>query len=130
MQDGNKLVTLCTALLDAKAREDKAREERIAVEQDILTLTGVPEEGSATTDAPGFKIRVEQKITRKLDDKAWALVVDQIPEAVRPVTTVVEFKIDSKGVRWLKEKEPGYYKMLCSAMTEKPNKPSVKVEVV
>ena len=57
------------------------------------------------------------------------MVVDQIPETLRPVTIVEEYKIEAKGVRWLKDNEPGYYKLLCSAMEEKPAKTSVKIEV-
>ena len=124
-----KLAKLCGALLAAKAIEAKATEERIAVEQEIIAISGLPEEGSRTADVPGYKIRIEQTIKREIDDKVWADIGPQIPEILRPVSVIEKLKIDAKGVRYLKEKEPGYYKLLCRAMTEKPAKPSVKVEV-
>jgi len=121
---------LCAMLINAKQAEASANELRVGIERELLAVTGIPEEGSQTIDAEGFKIRVEQKINRKIDKKAWELIAEQIPEALRPVTIVEEYKVDGKGVRWLKEQEPGFYKLLCGAMEEKPAKPSVKVEEV
>lgn len=126
----SKLEALCEGLLAAKAVEAKATEERIAVEQEILAITGLPDEGSQTTDAGEYKCRVEQTIKREIDPVEWAGVGPQIPEILSPISIIEKFKIDSKGVRYLKEKEPGYYKLLCKAMTEKPAKPSVRVDYV
>jgi hypothetical protein len=121
---------LCQDLLLAKINEDAAKDRRIAIEQEIIALTGLPDEGTLSVDAEGHKIKIEQKIDRKLDEKAWALIADKIPEAVRPVSIVETLKLDVKGVKWLRDNEPGFYKLLCGAMTEKPAKPSVKVEAV
>lgn len=125
----SKLEFLCEGLLSAKAVEAKATEERIALEQEILEITGIPSEGSLTVDAGQYKCKVDQRIKREIDGRIWADIVTQIPEMLNPISIVEEYKIDSKGVRYLQEKEPGYYKLLCTAMTEKPMKPSVKVEV-
>ena len=128
MQD--KLVTLCEALIAAKATEAEATINRIGFEEQILSITGKPDEGAATHDAPGFKIKVEQRINRKVDGKKWVLIADGIPEHLRPVQIVEEYKVETKGLRWLRDNEPGLYKLACSAMEEKPMKPSVKVEAV
>lgn len=119
---------LCCELVAAKNRETSANVERVRIEGELLLLTGLPEEGSKTVEAPGWKVRVEQKITRRIDGKKWALVAGEIPKELQPVSIVEEYKVEAKGVRWLKDNEPGYYKLLCSAMEEKPAKPSVKVE--
>ena len=124
------LEDLARELMDAKMEEAEATDKRVGIEREIIAAVGLPDEGSKTVDAGHCKIRVEQKINRKLDVKKWALIADQIPEAVRPVTVVEEYKIENKGVHWLRDNELGYYKLLCSAMEEKPAKPSVKVEVV
>ena len=126
----HKLETLCANLLDAKKNEDLAEANRIAIEQEIIGIVGLPVEGSKTHDAEGYKVRVEQKINRKLDNKAWAVIKDRIPEQLRPVKYVEEIKLEPVGVRWLMMNEPGYYRLLCTAMEEKPAKPAVKVEVV
>ena len=123
------LDVLCADLIRAKEAEHQANESRIEVEREIIALVGLPDEGAKTVDADGFKVKVTQDIRRKLDEKKYALIAEQIPEAIRPVKLVEELKIEAAGVRWLKENEPGYYKLFCSAMTETPSKPSVKVEV-
>jgi hypothetical protein len=121
---------LCADLIRAKQHEADAEECRVAIERMLIEkVGGAPEEGVQTTEADGFKVKVEQTIKRTIDGKKYALIVDQIPEAVRPVRIEEVIKVDTKGVRWLKENEPGYYKLLCQAMTEKPAKPSVKVEI-
>lgn len=124
------LKQLCADLLDAKKTEQEAAVRRIDIETEIIQLTGLPEEGAKTVDCEGFKIKVDQRINRKIDAKLWSLVVDQIPESLRPISIVEEIKVEAKGVRWLRDNEPGYYKLLCTAMEEKPAKPAVKVEAI
>ena len=130
MQEKKKEIDLlCVALLAAKQAETEANARRIELEKHIIDLIGKPDEGVRNEDGDEYKVKVEQRIIRKLDEKAWAVVADQIPEALRPVTIKETLTVETKGVRWLKDNEPGFYKLLCSAMEEKPAKPSVKVEV-
>ena len=125
-----KIEKLCQDLLLAKVREADATHVRVELEKELIEIVGCPEEGFETHDISDYKIKVERRIIRKVDDKAWAMIADQIPEAVRPVTVKETLTVENKGVRWLKENEPGYYRLLCQAMEEKPAKPSVKVEVM
>ena len=124
-----KIEVLASRLVDAKAKEQNANNERVAIERQIIDLVGCPDEGAATHDAGEFKIKIDQRVNRKIDEKRWALIAEQIPEAIRPISIVESIKVETAGVRWLKENEPGYYKLLCECMTESPSKPSVKVEV-
>ncbi len=125
-----KLEQLAARLLAVKKAERAATAERIRVEQEIINLTGLPDEGSKTQDAGRYKVTVTQRINRSLDDRAWAMVEAKIPEALRPVTYMSVPKIDPVGVRWLRDKEPGFFRLLATALTEKPAKPSVTVEVL
>jgi len=129
MQNEKRAAELCQELILAKMREADATRKRVEIQQEIIDIVGCPQEGTETHDVDGYKVKIEQRIIRKLDDKAWAMIADQIPESLWPVTVKEEYAITSKGVRWLMENEPGYYKLLCSAMEEKPANPSVKVEV-
>ena len=129
MPEVEEVESLCAALIAAKKTESDATDARIAVERQIVEMLGLPDEGSKTVDAGPYKVRLEQKINRKLDDKKWKSIMDTIPEHLRPVIVVESFKIEDKGVRYLRENEPGYYKILAQAIEEKPAKPSVKVEV-
>lgn len=125
-----ELETLAMELVLAKAQEQAHEKHRIGIEQKILALTGLPDEGSKTVEAGRYKLRVAQKINRKLDDRAWSLIKDKIPEQIRPVRVEEVFKLEDAGVRWLRDNEPGYFALLAQAMTEKPAKPSVIVEEV
>lgn len=118
--------------LAAKAAEDAARDSRIAAEEAIVALMpdSVPDEGSKTVEADGYKVTLTQRISRKLDEKAYALIADAIPSAVNPVAEVKAYKVDDAGCRWLKANEPGLWTVLSGALTEKPQKLGVKVQEV
>lgn len=114
----------------AKAAEQAANAARVGIEEQIVALTTKPTEGSLTVKTEAYKFTVKQGITRKLDEKAYALIVDKIPESIRPVTWEQKAKVDAAGVRWLQNHEPGYFKLLATALTETPAKPSITVEAV
>ncbi len=115
--------------LAAKEAEDLARDDRIEAEEAIIALLpdDVPEEGSKTVESDGYKITLTQRISRKLDEKAYALIADAIPAEINPVTKVETYKIDDAGCRWLKANEHGFWTVLSKAMSEKPQKLGVKV---
>lgn len=114
----------------AKADEQAANAQRVDIETRIIAITGKPAEGSLTVTTDTNKVTIKQGITRTLDERAYALIVDKIPEGIRPVTWEQKAKVDAAGVRWLQENEPGYFKLLATALTEKPGKPSIVVEAV
>lgn len=116
--------------IDAKSAEKAATAARIAVEDEILKAHPPPEEGQVTRDEDGFKITVKQEINRKLDDKKWEMIRDQIPEKLRPVQHVEQIKLDVEGLKWLKVNEPGFYKLVAQCVTEKPAKCNIKIERV
>ncbi len=120
---------LYTAWLEAKAKERAATAARIRAEEEILKIHPCPEEGQEKFhDEEGNCCTIKQTITRKVDAKAFSLIRDQIPEALRPVEFVEEIKLDLKGYRWLQEHEPGYFKLFCSCVTEKSGKPNITIE--
>jgi hypothetical protein len=117
--------------LAAKAAEQQANEARIAAEQRLLMLLDeLPDEGSKSLVVDGYKITASQRISRKLDEKAYTLIKDEIPEGLSPVVVVETYKVEDKGCRWLKDNEPGLWALLSRAITEKPMKIGVKVDEV
>lgn len=124
------LKPLIEDLLRAKHLEKEATDKRVAIETEIIAIVGKPDEGARTIDTDGYKLTVEQGINRKIDEKAWSLVKDKIPESLWPIRIEEKISVDNAGVRWLRENEPGYFQLLCRAMEEKPAKPSVKVKEV
>lgn len=123
----NSLIALMKRWSEAKAEERAATEKRYEIEKQICAQIEVPEEGSKTITVEDFKLEVYQGINRKVDEKGYELIKDKIPERLRPVEYVETLKLDTAGFKWLRDNEPGYYKLLASVVEEKPSKVSIKV---
>ena len=111
---------------EAKRDEEEARQSRIAIEQQIINVTGCKEEGSQTHAAGDWKITVTGKMNRTLDRAAWESIAPHIPADLRPVEYAP--KLDTKGLRYLQEKNPDVYRRVCEAVVAKPGKPAVQVK--
>lgn len=122
----NELKELCNKWLHAKANETKATKERIAIEDEIVALTGKKEEGAQTIDAGAFKVTVTGKVSRKMDWTAWETVKHSIPTNLHPVKLKPE--LDERGVKYLQANEPDIYKIL--PIEIKPAKTAVEVKAV
>jgi len=125
----NEKEQLLADWLEAKQEERKATKTRVEIEEQILALIPAPDEGSKTESVGDMKVTLTQRINRKVDDKAWSIIREEIPEEIRPIEIIESLKIDNRGLKWLEENEPGYYKLVCKCITEKPAKVGVKVEV-
>jgi len=120
------LESLASDWREAKRKEEAARDERVEIEERIVELTGHKEEGSEAHKAGDYKVTVTGKLNRRLDVEAWANVEPQIPEEMRPVK--YEPKLDTKGLRYLEEKQPDIYRMVAQAIETKPAKTAVQVK--
>lgn len=114
--------------LDFKSQEDTARNNRIAVEQEIVNEYGCKEEGSSTIKPDGYKVTITGKINRTLDPAAWDSVADKVPANLSPVS--YKPTLDSRGLKYLQNSEPEIYRVVAQAITAKPGKPAIKVEKV
>jgi hypothetical protein len=119
---------LIDAWLSAKRAERQATANRIAIENDILQWVELPEEGNIVIEDGENKMTITQKVNRKIDAMAIRQVFNEMPEGLCPVTWVEEPKLDITGYRWLRENEPGLFRLLSKAITEKPAKPAFTVK--
>lgn len=126
METPKTLTELGIEWLAVKHDENKARDARIAIEEQIIAITGKRDEGSKTHDAGGCKITVTGKIARKMDWEAWESIKAKIPVNMHPVRYKPE--VDEKGVKYLQANEPELYKLL--PLEVKPAKPAIDVKVV
>ena len=112
----------------AKRKEERARKARVEIESSIVEKLGCKEDGSETHTGEKYKVTITGKITRKLDLNEWERVKELIPETHWPV----EYRpsLVTKGVKFLKEKEPEMYQKLAEALTSKPAKPSLIIKEV
>jgi gamma-glutamyl:cysteine ligase YbdK (ATP-grasp superfamily) len=124
----SNVTALARDWLDAKAAETKATAQRHKVEAQLAQALEVKDEGAITHQIEGYKITLTQPVSRKLDERAWALVKDGCPEALRPVKLKLE--ADATGVKWLAANEPAIWRKIASAFETKPGKVGVKVEEV
>lgn len=122
----SKLEELAGQWRDAKRAEERARDERVNVEQQIIALTGCKEEGSKTHEAGDFKITVTGKLNRKLDLPIWRDIESKIPENLRPVT--YKPSLDLKGLRYLQNNEPEIYAIAAKAIETKPAKTAINIK--
>lgn len=110
----------------AKQKEDKARDERVDVEKQILELHPAREEGSETFATPqGVKISLTGKLTYKVDMTKLLAITSNWPEEARPVKT--EIKADESILKALREHSPDAWRQIAPAITVTPAKTGVKV---
>ena len=108
----------------AKQKEDKASEERVAIEQEILRLAPAREEGSqTTTTAMGVKITTTGKLTYKADLAKLVEITKSWPEEARPY----KLKADESILKALREQSPEAWLQIAPAVTVKPAKTGVKI---
>lgn len=123
-----ELDIFCQHWRESKAAEDAARAERIKVEEQIISVVGVKEEGTVSRKTDWFKLSTTGKLTRTLDDKAFMAIRDQVPDAISPV----EFapKLNLRKLRDLETTNPDAYRLVASCLVTKPAKPAVRVELL
>ncbi len=118
---------LLNDLYHAQQAEEAARKKRIELESEIEKLFESQLGTRKTFKPDGFKVTINRPLYRKLDTDKWQEIASRIPVALRPVKTKVE--LDEKGYNWLRDNDPDNYRVVATAVTEKPGKASVKVEV-
>jgi hypothetical protein len=111
----------------ARAAEVAANRERVTIEQRLVELYGAKPEGAKSVLlADGRKITLTGKINREVDEVAWRAVLDRVPEHLRPIRFVETCKLDVKALR---ELDAPTYAIVASAITAKPAKVAVSIEM-
>ena len=120
------LATLAAAHVQAKADEDAARARRIEIEEQIVTLMPVKDEGTTKMDDAGLRVTVVTKITRSVD-------ADALRESWASLQPTVQKAFDWKpsvSVSVLKRLDEQEAAQALRYITTKPAKPAVKVEPI
>lgn len=123
-----KLDQLAKEFQDMKDLEDQAKARRYEIEEEIVKLVGLAEEGTTNAEGNLFKVKTVGKLTRSLDDKAIQADWDKLPSEIKQC---VKFKasLDTKNLRALESMRDDLVPVMAQYMTTKPAKPSVLVEV-
>ena len=120
----------CQAYREGKANEELARNARLSAEERILSLVGVKEEGTTTVKTEWFKVATVGNLTR-------TLLVDELPKVQGLIDQRIyeqvikhEPKLSVSGLKAVATANPDAYRVLLAAVTTKPAKATVKVEVL
>lgn len=117
-------------LRECKQAEDTAKAARIAAEDALIALVGCKTEGSTTIKTAYFAVKTIGKLTRSLDVPAFESIKTQIPEAIRDRLVRYKPELSLTELRHIESDEPEIYAVLTQALTIKPAKASVSVEVL
>lgn len=115
--------------LEAKGRELDAYHDRIEAENRLIALIGVKAEGTTSAKTGTYKVATCGRMTYSLDNAAYAAIAARIPESIRD--RLVRYKAEPVlgELRYLEANEPELYAIFAEALTIKPAKPSVSVEL-
>jgi len=117
-------------LRECKQAEDTAKTARIAAEDALIALVGCKPEGSTTFKTAYFTVKTIGKLTRALDASVFEEIKGQIPEATRDRLVRYKPELSLTELRHLQSDEPELYAVFAQALTIKPAKASVSVDVL
>lgn len=120
----------CAALETAKINEERARQARIDAETLVLRHAQAKDEGSLTMRGRQWKAVVTYGVNRTIDAAALDAIRHRVPPAL--FEQVIDYKpaLNLAGLRFMRNNEPSTYAVLAEAITAKPAKPSVRLELL
>lgn len=126
------LADLAHQLMNAKLAEEAAKRRRVEIEDQIIELADVKEEGSTTVDlANGFKLTTTGKLTYKVTSPGAVEAIREIArgwtDGLCPIKTKSE--LDETGCKWLRANAPQLWAQIATVIEIKPAKVAVKVGV-
>ena len=126
-----RLFRLAAQLASAQRAEQKAKEKRIGLEEELAGGSGFDlEEGQLTYDAycpeGHCKYTVKQPLNDTLDEKAWVAMRLKLPKD-HPGRGIFKTKpvLDKKAARELMKTNPKAWAEISEVITTKPGKVSV-----
>lgn len=115
--------------LQAKAAEDEAHKNRLAIEVELCkAMPGVSQECTNAIDIRDMRVAVKYAVTRNVDSDrlqdAWAGIAKEGQGCFRWKAAV-----DMKQLRGVQQLRPDVYATIAPYIVAKPSKPSVEVVV-
>jgi hypothetical protein len=130
MDTEQKLEELARMLYAAKKNEEAAKADRIAIEEQILSLVDVADNSSKTVKAGDLKITLKRELSYSVEETALfssgiashtlEVVFDRIPET---------FKFNPRSYESLREADPAAFAEVSKYVATKPKKPSVTLKL-
>jgi uncharacterized lipoprotein len=115
--------------IKAKKAEEKAKNERVIIEEELEKTLPLMEGSSKTYSEDGYKITVKKSESYSFS-KEWESVRESIPENMRPER--IKYEVEKAGFDWLKSstdpEEKKIYKLVSNHVTLKVGKTGWKIE--
>lgn len=103
------------------------REERL--KREILDLVGYHEERAhSVVINDRWKVTTQGRINRTIDTRQWESVEQKIPEGIAKRVVKLKPSLNLRELRFIQNNEPELYRIIATAITAKPGKPSLTVE--
>ena len=118
-------------LIQAKAAEIQAQQQRLVAELEVLDLLGeIDGEGTTKVEAGAYKLTVRTSMNRTIDRDELCQIANEIPEPIAKRLFRWKPELDLKELRFIQSNEPQLYGIVAQAITMKSAKPSITVERV
>ncbi len=122
-----EVTKFAAALWNIKQEEAALKERKLKVEETLIELLGCKPEGATTHNIrEAYKVTITGKVTRTLDEKEWSNVALLLPADMHPVKN--KLVLETAGIKWMMENEPGFFKIMSKALMIKPAKTAVAVK--
>ena len=121
------LDTLAAAWIQAKASEDRARQQRIDIEKSIASLMPAKDEGTVTEKAGALDVSIAFKLSRKVDADALKDAWATLPATVQAAFTWKP-DVSISQLRALEKAAPLDYADALHFITTTPAKPAVTIK--
>lgn len=124
-----KISEAAAAWLDAKQAEETANAKRLEAEQKLCALIEHKDEGATKVEAGPYKITLTGKLTRSLEPEKIDDLAQRIPVPI--LQRLVQYKpsLNLKELRYIEANEPEHYRVFAEALTVKPAKTAVSIEL-
>ena len=120
------LEKLVSDYLEAKRDEEDAAAHRIAIGEKLASCLDHPAEGSKTHAVGEAKVTLKGVVNRRVDWAAFEQITKANPNIHPPVRHKPE--LDIKGLHWLAENAPEYYRALSAAITSTPGRTGIEIK--
>lgn len=121
------LSELCESWMQAKQAEAMAIETRRKIEDQVVSLIGLPEtfEGTENAEAEGYKIKIVGRMTRKVDaDKVQEIAAEH--GLTEHLSALFRWKPEMNVSIW-KATDSSITEPLLDAITTSPGRPSFSI---
>lgn len=127
----NQQQALVEQYLSAKAHLATAKKILDEAEKALIENFGVKEEGTfSVTVADKYKVATTGKINRTISGPIWDEVKREIPEPLAERLVQYKPSLNLRELRYVELNEPEWFAKVAKAITSKPAKASVKVDVL